>query len=314
MNPLLNLKLPIGFGFMNASWTGSPVLTDPQAREDFLNVLRLAMDKGVRFFDTADIYAPSWDAMGHNEVLLADAIAGWDGSAAAKAELVLATKGGITRNDGEVWGRNASADYLVRAAERSAKNLRVTKIPVWQHHRLDPARTLTEALEGLAAVKASGLAANIGVSNYNAHQVRAAYDVIGGPSDGGLVSVQNQLNPSYHHDLDVLEVCEDLGLAYLPWTPMLGARASEAGTPNYELLGSIAEAHGVSRFTVASAWLRGLSENLVIMPGVTRKESVADSLAALDFELSDEEQTALAEGLESLPEHHEIISDQPKAD
>jgi len=314
MNPLLSLAKPIGFGFMNASWTGSPVLTDPAAREAFLEVLRYAMDQGVTFFDTADIYAPSWDTMGHNEKLLADAIAGWSGSAEQKANLIIATKGGITRSDGEVWGRNASAEYLVKAAERSAKVLGLSVIPVWQHHRLDPSRTLTQALEGLAAVKASGIAKNIGVSNYNAHQLRAAYNVIGGPSDGGLVSVQNQLNPAYHHDLDLLEVCEDLGLAFLPWTPMMGARKSEEGTPSYEVLGEIAAERGVSRFTIASAWLRSLSENLVIMPGVTRKESVADHLAALSFELTEDEHTRLAEGLVSGPEHHEIISDQPLAE
>jgi aryl-alcohol dehydrogenase-like predicted oxidoreductase len=202
----------------------------------------------------------------------------------------------------------------VKAAEHSAKTLGLSVIPVWQHHRLDPSRTLTKALEGLAAVKASGIAKNIGVSNYNAHQLRAAFDVIGGPADGGLVSVQNQLNPSYHHDLDVLEVCEDLGLAFLPWSPMMGARSSEGGTPSYETLGEVAAKRGVSRFTVASAWLRSLSENLVIMPGVTRKESVSDHLAALNFELTEDEHILLAEGLVSGPLHHEIIEDQPIAE
>ncbi|WP_138316406.1 aldo/keto reductase [Rhodoluna limnophila] len=314
MNPLLNLRKSIGFGFMNASWPGSPVLTDEKAREAFLDVLRFALDDGVTFFDTADIYAPSWDAMGHNEILLADAIDGWSGSAEQKQSLVLATKGGITRSEGELWGRNASADYLVRAAERSAKNLRVAVIPVWQHHRLDPSRTFSEALAGLKAVKASGIARHIGVSNYNAKQLRAAFDAVGGPADGGLVSVQNQLNPVYHHDMDVLEICEELGLAYLPWSPMMGARSTESESKSYDILDEIAQAQGVSRFAVASAWLRSLSPNLVVMPGVTKRESVVDSLSGLDFVLSDSDLARLNRELESGPVHHEIISDQPLAD
>lgn len=311
MNPLLNLRKRIGFGFMNASWPGSQVITDEAAREAFLDVLRFALDEGVTFFDTADIYAPSWDTMGHNEVLLADAIDGWSGSVEQKQSLILATKGGITLGEGEVWGRNASADYLVRAAERSAKNLRVPVIPVWQHHRLDPSRTFSEALTGLKAVKASGIARHIGVSNYNATQLRAAFDAVGGPADGGLVSVQNQLNPVYHHDMDVLDICEELGLAYLPWSPMMGARSTESESKSYEILGAIAQAQGVSRFAVASAWLRSLSPNLVVMPGVTRRESVLDSLQGLDFELSGADLERLNRELESGPVHHEIISDQP---
>lgn len=314
MNPLLNLGKSIGFGFMNASWSGSPVLTDETAREVFLDVLRFALDQGVTFFDTADIYAPSWNAMGHNEILLADAIAGWSGSDEQKQSLILATKGGITRSEGEVWGRNASADYLVRAAERSAKNLRVSVIPVWQHHRLDPTRTFSEALAGLKAVKASGFARHIGVSNYNARQLRAAFDAVGGPADGGLVSVQNQLNPVYHHDMDVLEICEELGLAYLPWSPMMGARSTESETKSYRTLGEIANLRGVSRFAVASAWLRSLSPNLVIMPGVTKRESVIDSLRGLDLVLSESDLAQLNRDLESGPVHHEIISDQPLAE
>lgn len=311
MNPLLNLKTPIGFGFMNASWAGSPVLDDETARAKFIGVLQYAFDQGVTFFDTADIYAPSWDSVGHNEKLLGEAIATWSGTGQQKQDLVIATKGGITRSEGEVWGRNASADYLVKAAQNSASNLALEVIPVWQHHRLDPTRTFGEALSGILAVKESGIARNIGVSNYNADQLRAAYDTLGGPADGGLVSVQNQLNPAYQHEIDVLKVCEELGLAYLPWSPMKGARDSEAGTPSYTALGQIAANRGVSRFEVASGWLRGLSKNLILMPGVTRKESVDNSLEGLKFKLAEDEREFLETSLASGPVDHEIIGDQP---
>ena len=313
INPLLKQPMRIGFGFMNASWVGSPVLDSTVARTTFIGALHFAMDKGVRIFDTSDIYAPSFEEFGHNEILLAEAVATWSGSAAQKAELVLMTKGGITRAAGEIWGRNASAEYLVSAAAASAARLGVEVIPVWQHHRLDPSRTFAQALDGLAAVKASGLAANIGVSNYNARQLQAVYDKIGGPADGGLVSVQNQLNPAYRHDLEVLEVCQDLGLAFLPWTPMKGARPAEADTAVYALLAKVAEARGVSTFAVANAWLRSLSPNMVPMPGVTRAESIADHLSALTLQLSQAELAVLANLPESDPVDAEIISDQPRA-
>jgi aryl-alcohol dehydrogenase-like predicted oxidoreductase len=311
-NPLLSLPIQIGFGFMNASWPGSPVLESEAARQDFIGVLQFAMDQGVTFFDTADIYAPSWSAMGHNELLLAEAIATWGGTALQKSALVVATKGGITRSEGEVWGRNASADYLVAAAQASAERLGIGQIPVWQHHRLDPNRTIQEAVQGLVAVKASGVARNIGVSNYNVEQLRMAYDAVGGPADGGLVSVQNQLNGAYLHDMDVLQVCEELGLAHLPWSPMKGARQSESGTPSFEALSAIADQRGVSTFAVAGAWLRSLSKNLVLMPGVTRRESVADSLAGLELSLSAAELEVLSHALVSGPVDAELLSDQPK--
>jgi aryl-alcohol dehydrogenase-like predicted oxidoreductase len=312
-NPLLAQPVKLGFVFMNASWPGSPVVENTVARITFIGALHHAMDNGVRIFDTSDIYAPSFEAFGHNEILLAEAVATWSGTEAQKAELILATKGGITRAAGEVWGRNASAQYLVSAAAASAARLNVEVIPVWQHHRLDPNRTFSEALAGLSAVKASGLARNIGVSNYSATQLKAAYETIGGPADGGLVSVQNQLNPAYRHDLDVIQVCEELDLAFLPWTPMKGARPKEAGTQVFELLSEVAAKHGVSTFAVANAWLRSLSPNVVPMPGVTRIESIDDHISALQFNLSEEDKIVLASLPASEPVDAEIIADQPKS-
>jgi len=312
-NPLLNQPVKLGFGFMNASWPGSPIVENTVARITFIGALHHAMDMGVRIFDTSDIYAPSFEDFGHNEVLLAEAVATWAGTEKQKSELILATKGGITRAAGEIWGRNASAEYLVSAAAASAARLHVDVIPVWQHHRLDPSRTFAEALSGLEAVKASGLVRNIGVSNYNAAQLKAVYDTIGGPADGGLVSVQNQLNPAYRHDMDVLAVCEDLDLAFLPWTPMKGARPKEQGTKTFEVLSEVAALHNVSTFTVANAWLRSLSPNVIPMPGVTRIESIADHLAALKFSLSELDLEILADLPESDPVDVEILSDQPKS-
>jgi aryl-alcohol dehydrogenase-like predicted oxidoreductase len=311
-NPLLNLQIPLGFGFMNASWAGAASLEPGAARDQFVADLADAMAAGVRFFDTADIYAPTWDSMGHNEILLLEAVAAWDAPANQKAELLIATKGGITRSPGEVWGKSASYDYLMAAISASAERLGLAEIPIWQHHRLDPNLTLAEQLRNLNLVKQNAPIRHIAVSNYSKPQLLQALDAIGGPADGGIISVQNQLNPVYRQQMDVLEVCEEYGLAYLPWSPTKGIRPSDAGGTAYEMFAAVAENRGVSTFAVAQAWLRSLSPNIVPMPGVTRLASIVDSLEAVDLRLTPDELQALSDLPPTLPLDAELVSDQPK--
>lgn len=320
-NPVLQLQLPIGFGFMNASWGGAPTLAPGDARDAFIAALHFAMDSGVTFFDTADIYAPSWDAFGHNEILLREAIATWSGTETQKASLLVATKGGITRGPGqpgqdskgigESWGKSATYDYLMKAVVGSAERLGLSEIPLWQHHRLDPNLTLTEQLANLRKLNQNAPIRHIGVSNYSAEQLRAALAEIGGPADGGIVSVQNQLNPAYRQQMDVLEVCEAAGVAYLPWSPMKGVRASDAGKPVHDRFQSVARAKGVSIFAVAQAWLRSLSDVVVPMPGVTKLQSIQDSLASVPIRLTAEEAQQLADLPETMPLDDELVRDQP---
>jgi aryl-alcohol dehydrogenase-like predicted oxidoreductase len=210
-----------------------------------------------------------------------------------------------------VWSKDASYDYLMRAIEGSAKRLGVDEIPVWQHHRLDFHLTLSEQIKNLRKVNENAPIRHIGVSNYSAEQLGRALDVIGGPNDGGIVSVQNQLNPVYRHDLDVLEVCEEHGLAFLPWSPSKGVTGKFAGTETYELFNKIAASRGVSRFAVAQAWLRSLSPNLVPIPGVTKIESILDAIGAIELRLTPIELAALSDLPESQPVDDELVKHQP---
>ena len=310
-NPLLQLRIPLGFGFMNASWGGAPTLLPGDARADFKRALQRAMDLGVTLFDTADIYAPSWDTFGHNEVLLREAIQEWDASDAAKANLLVATKGGITRAPGEAWSKDASYTYLMKAVESSAQRLGLAEIPLWQHHRLDFHLTLGEQLDNLKRLNQAAPIRHIGVSNYSAEQLRQALDVIGGPTDGGIISVQNQLNPGYRQQLDVIEVCEEFGLAYLPWSPMKGIRPTDAGTPVYEVFDAVAKSAQASTFAVAQAWLRSLSPNIVPLPGVTKLSSIEDAISAAGLRLTATQLNALGDLGESQPLDDELVRDQP---
>lgn len=286
----------LGFGFMKASFGASE-----DNRATTIEALHEAIAKGVKLFDTADIYAPSWNTFGHNEELLAEAIRTFNGDT---SHLIIATKGGITRGPNETWGRNASIDYLLRAVEASAGRLNLSKIPLWQHHRLDPNMPFESQLENLAALKQRGWIENIGVSNYSAKQLERAIEVI-----GTVASVQNQLNPAYRQELDVLKVCEANNIVYLPWSPTKGARQNDAQS----IIKTIAAEKGASTYAVAIAWLRSLSSQLVPIPGVTRPESVLDSLSALKLDLTADDLLRINEGLEeSAPMDAELLSDQPK--
>jgi aryl-alcohol dehydrogenase-like predicted oxidoreductase len=320
MNPLLNLKVSLGFGFMKASWGNSDVVAPGEARESFKRGLNAAMDAGVRLFDTADIYAPSWDTMGHNEMILRDAITEWQAPSETKKELLIATKGGITRSagessgsraPGEVWGKDGSYDYLMRAVEKSAKNLGLSEIPLWQHHRLDFHLTLSEQIKNLRKLNENAPIRHLGVSNYSAEQLRRALDVIGGPSDGGIISIQNQLNPAYRNDLEVLEVCEEHGLAFLPYSPSKGVTKPFEGTDLYSRFDQLAKERNVSIFAIAQGWLRSLSPNLVPIPGVTKFESILDNLAGYEVHLSTAELATLENLPESMPVDEELLRDQP---
>ena len=296
----------IGFGSMYAQFNGIALGSD-EAYQGVLSALHVAMDAGVTFFDTSDIYASAWNKFGENELMVADALRTWNGSSADKAKIVIGTKAGITRKPGEVWGRNATVDYLLRAAEASAGRLGVAKLQLWQHHRLDPNLKFEEQVQNLDALRQRGIIEHLGVSNYSAKQLRRAIEILGTPAEGGIVSVQNQLNPVYRQELDVLEVCEEFGIVYLPWSPSKGVKDLDS------VFATIAKNHQCSTHAVAMAWLRSLSPSIVPIPGVTRIETVLDNVSALKVTLSDEELSQIEKSLPATqPMDAELLTDQPK--
>jgi aryl-alcohol dehydrogenase-like predicted oxidoreductase len=267
------------------------------------------MDAGITFFDTADIYAPTWNSYGHNEKFVAEALRTWSGTKQQKDKIVIATKGGIARRPGEIWGRNSSLDYLFRAVEASAARLGVEKIQLWQHHRLDPTIEFETQFENVLALKQQGLIEQIGVSNYNAKQLEIAIKLGGTPEQGGVVSVQNELSPRYRHELDVFELCEKYGIAFLPWSPLGGStNKAEVTAGKVGVFETIGAKYGISPYATALAWLLKLSPTIIPIPGATRVESVIDCVSAVSVELSTEDFEMLNSSLpETVPTAADLL-------
>ena len=165
--------------------------------------MHAALDAGVTFIDTADCYAPAWNEVGHNERIVAEALRTWGGDT---SDVLVATKGGITRSEGEVWGRDGSATYLRRAVERSLENLGVEVIELYQYHRPDRWLVYGEVMATLATLQQEGLIRAIGISNASVEEIEIAQLVLG---DGNLASVQNEFSPKHAGSFGELELLRE---------------------------------------------------------------------------------------------------------
>ncbi|MFT3886723.1 MAG: aldo/keto reductase [Arachnia sp.] len=251
------------------------------AREQVHATVHAALDAGITLIDTADIYAPSWDAMGHNERAVSDALAAYEGD---RSGVVVATKAGITRGPGERWGRDSSLGYLRGRVEASLANLGVDQLDLLYLHRPDRSRVYAEAIENLATLKDDGLIAEIGISNANVEEIRIALDVLG---DGGLAAVQNEFSPRFNHtSKQELDFCAAHGVTFVPWSPLGGASGAASVGDRFAVLADVAARLGVSPQRVTLAWELALGEHVLPIPGASRPESVIDSAAAMDLELS----------------------------
>jgi aryl-alcohol dehydrogenase-like predicted oxidoreductase len=247
--------------------------------------IHAALDAGITLIDTADIYAPSWDTMGHNETVVRKAMAAYGGT---RDEVVIATKGGVTRSDGEKWGRNASLPYLRSAVEKSLRNLGVDVIDVYQWHRPDRSMAYGDGVENFKTLRDEGKVKAIGISNANVEEIEVAINVLG---HDGLVSVQNEFSPKFRCSEKELEYCGARGIAYLPWSPLGGTGgggAREVGD-RFAVFAEIADEHGVSPQQVVLAWELSLGDHVIPIPGARRPQSITDSAKAADLVLSDEE-------------------------
>ncbi|MDO9486587.1 MAG: aldo/keto reductase [Actinomycetota bacterium] len=277
----------VGVGGMPMSFPGNI-----DKREQTIATLHRALDIGITLIDTANIYAPSANAIGHNEMLVAEALRTYTGPADLNAVLV-ASKGGITRESGGIFGSDSSPAGLRAACEKSLVCLDVSQIQLYQHHRPDPELDYADQMRTLLSLKEDGLIARIGLSNASKEQIDIAIGILGGPKDNGVVSVQNQYSPRFRKQRDALDHCADLGIAYLPWSPLGGAsEASEVGS-KYKDFAEVGEEVGATAQEVTLAWLLAMSPVVIPIPGATRPATVDSIVKSASIVLSPAQQARL---------------------
>ncbi|PPG18352.1 aldo/keto reductase [Rathayibacter sp. AY1E8] len=271
----------IGLGGMPMSIEGRP------DRERSIATIHAALDAGVTLIDTADAYhLATQDDLGHNELLIAEALRSYGGDTSA---VLVATKGGHLRREPGPWDQDGRPEYLKEAARASAKRLGVDAIGLYQYHRPDPAVPYADSIGALAELLDEGVVLRAGISNADPDQIREAHGILG----ERLVSVQNQFSPSFRSSEPELELCAELKLAFLPWSPLGGiSSAGELGS-RYSAFAAVAEARGVTPQVVCLAWELAKAPVVLPIPGASRPESIRDSATAADLELTPEELASL---------------------
>jgi len=258
----------LGFGAMRLAGPG--VWGPPPDREEAKAVLRRAVELGVNLIDTADSYGP-----GTSEELIAEALHPYPD------DLVIATKGGLERPSPADWSRNGRPEYLKAACERSLRRLRLDVIDVYQLHAPDPQVPFDESIGALVDLRDAGKIRHIGVSNVSVEQLRAAQKI------ASIVSVQNRYNLGDRGSQDVLDVCAEERIGFIPWFPLA------SGELPYAPAIDIALRLDVTWAQVALAWLLSLADVVLPIPGTSSIAHLEENVAAASLKLSDEDLDAL---------------------
>jgi aryl-alcohol dehydrogenase-like predicted oxidoreductase len=266
----------IGLGGMPMSIEGRP------DEERSVATMHAALDAGITFIDTADAYHRDAGEVGHNESLIARALASYGGDTSG---VLVATKGGHLRPGDGSWTLNGSPEYLKQACDASLKRLGVDAIGLYQFHRPDPKVPYAESVGAIRDLLDAGKIRFAGISNATVSQIREAEGIL----DGRLVSVQNQFSPAFRSSESELDFCAERGIAFLPWSPLGGiARAGELGS-RFAAFAEAGREHGVSAQQVCLAWELAKAPVVIPIPGASRPETIRDSAAAVELALSPEE-------------------------
>jgi aryl-alcohol dehydrogenase-like predicted oxidoreductase len=260
----------MGFGAMRI--TGSGIWGDPPNREQAIATLRRVVELGVNFIDTADSYGPSV-----SEELIADALHPYPD------DLVIATKGGLTRPGPNRWDADGRPSHLREACEGSLRRLKLEQIPLYQLHRVDPRVPLAESLGTIAELKNEGKIRHVGVSNVTEDELRAAQQIL------PVVSVQNRFNVTDRQSQPLIDLCEQDSLVFLPWAPIQQTERRVA-------VAAAAEKHGATDRQIVLAWLLAISPAIMPIPGTGSPEHAEENIAAAAIELSPEEIRAISQG------------------
>jgi len=272
----------IGLGGMPMSIEGRP------DEDRSIRTIHAALDAGVTLIDTADAYHVNAGETGHNERLIAKALATYPGDT---SQVLVATKGGHLRPGDGSWTIDGSPEHLRAAVDASLKALGTDTIGLYQFHRPDPKVPYAESVGVLKELLDAGKIRLAGISNASVEQIDIARRVLG---EGNLASAQNQFSPAFRSSEPELRHTADLGIAFLPWSPLGGiGNAGELGS-RHAAFAEIAQDRGVSPQRLTLAWMLALAPTVIPIPGASRPESVTDSAQAADLTLTSEEVARLS--------------------
>ena len=246
--------------------TGPGIWGEPSDRQAALDVLRRAVELGVNLIDTADSYGPAV-----SEELIAEALNPYP------EDLVIATKGGLTRPGPGRWEADCRPERLKRCCEESLRRLKVDTIDLYQLHTIDPQVPFADSVGALAELRAEGKVRHVGLSNVGRRQLAEAREIV------PIVSIQNRYSMTSRDSEEVLEACARDGLGFIPWFPLNAGDV--AGGPIEE----IAKTHDATAMQVALAWLLHHSPVMLPIPGTTSISHLEQNVAAAALELSEDE-------------------------
>ena len=270
---LIGGDLPVarlGYGTMRL--VGDGAWGEPTDAAEARRVLRRAVELGVTLIDTADAYGPEIA-----ERIIAEALHPYP------AGLVIATKGGITRQGPAKTEYVGRAGYLIQCVEMSLRRLKLERIDLYQLHRVDPRTPLEESLGALKQMQDQGKIRHIGLSEVTPAQIEEAQKII------PIVSVQNRYSLSDRRNEDTLTWCEKQGIAFLPWYPMAGGKMLKPDHPSMETLARVAAAHQATPAQLSLAWLLQRSPVMLPIPGTSKTAHLEENVAAADLRLTAEE-------------------------
>jgi pyridoxine 4-dehydrogenase len=260
----------LGFGAMRI--TGKGIWGPPTDPESARQLLRRVVELGVDFIDTADSYGPEV-----SEVLIAEALHPYP------AGLVIATKGGLTRQGPNRWAPVGRPEYLRQCVEMSLRRLRVDRIDLYQLHRIDPKVPAEESLGALKEMQRAGKIRHVGLSEVSVKEIEQARKVM------PIVSVQNEYNVGNRKSEDIVDYCTKEGLGFIPWFPVAAGDLAKPGG----ILDEAAKKHGATMAQLALAWLLHRSPVILPIPGTSSITHLEENLAAADLQLSEDEWSAL---------------------
>ncbi|HEV7243344.1 MAG TPA: aldo/keto reductase [Thermoanaerobaculia bacterium] len=264
----------MGFGGMPLSIQGRP--DEEQGRR----VLHAAVDAGMTFIDTADVYCLDDNDIGHNERLIASALGGRD-------DVRIATKAGLRRPRG-AWTSDASPAHIREACERSLRALNTDRIWLYQLHAPDPKVAFEKSVEAFAELQREGKFEHFGLSNVSVAQIDQARAIL------PVVSVQNRMNPYFRENVKVAKACAERKITFLAYSPVGGGRLAKK-LPQFDVLIELAQKHNRSVHAIVLAWVRAQGSTVVPIPAARTVEHAIDSARAANLTLSREEIAAIDE-------------------